>query len=135
MRGVQDIYGVPGYADNRKPCSAYSPGAIRLCIPVDVRHLPRRRPSYPAGFRIHTFSDSAACPQTWKPNRLSSSSNSNSCRHRSRFPGPSGRRLSGIVPHGQLSRIWIKRELLSPALPFRNVVKLGESAFNRRREG
>lgn len=60
MRGVQDTYGVSGYADNRKPYGAHSP-AMRLRFPFDARL------SGLAGLNIYTSSDSAVCPQTWKP--------------------------------------------------------------------
>lgn len=125
MRGVQDTYGVPGYADNRKP-GVYSP-AMRLCFPIDTRL------SYFAGLGTHTFSDSAVYPQTWTPEQPAEQLTLQQLAAEAEvFKGHQG--LLTSAPHGRQSRME-EREQLSPLFHFVTLLSLEKSAFNRRREG
>lgn len=103
MRGVQDTYGHTGYAYNRISYGALSVAAVWLRLPVDARIAPASLSSGHAGIHIYKSSDSAAYPQTRKPDRPSRSSSSNSSRRQCRFPAPSARRLSLAAAHGYLS--------------------------------
>lgn len=120
MRGVQDTYGVSGYADNRKPYGAYSP-AMRLRFPFDARL------SCLTGLDIYTSSDSAVCPQTWKPahpaeqlklQRLSAVTGVSKGHHG----------LHTSAPHGP-AESYGKAGTTSSRFPIRNVVKLGEKCI------
>jgi hypothetical protein len=100
MREVQDIHGTAGYAYNRLSFGALNPPRL----PVDARFVSAPQPFESAGIRIYKSSDSAVCPQTWKPDLISRSSNSNSSQ---KFwlsvPSPSLEQISCAGLHGHLS--------------------------------
>lgn len=54
MRGVQNTYGDPGYACNRKPYGVSSSALTRQCFPLAVRFIPTGVAFCFAHSRVHT---------------------------------------------------------------------------------